>query len=71
VGDRSRRCFATPADFPLLGCSLSGAVAYTHVYTYAAKVWEMCLVQGPFSVARCQTLPLRFATLASLYAVRW
>jgi hypothetical protein len=41
----------------------------THVYTYAAKVWDLSIVQGPFSVAPCETLALRFATFASLYAV--
>ena len=39
------------------------------MYTYAAKVWELSLVQGPFSVAPCQTLALRFATVASLYGL--
>jgi hypothetical protein len=28
--------------------------ARTEGYTYAAKVWPLCLVQGPFSVALCQ-----------------
>jgi 3'-phosphoadenosine 5'-phosphosulfate (PAPS) 3'-phosphatase len=59
VGDRSRGRFATPADFPL-------HVARTHMYTYAAKVWDLSLVQGPVSVAPCETLALRFATFASL-----
>jgi hypothetical protein len=27
--------------------------------TYAAKVWDLCIVQRPFSVAPCQTLALR------------
>jgi hypothetical protein len=31
--------------------SLSSIVARTHMYTYAAKVWDLFLVQGPFSVA--------------------
>jgi hypothetical protein len=34
----------------------------------AAKVWGSSIVQGPFSVAPCQTRTLRFATFASLYA---
>jgi hypothetical protein len=61
VGDRSRGRFATPADFP------PHDVARTEGYTYAAKVWAMCLVQGPFSVAPCQTLIDRFATFSPLY----
>jgi hypothetical protein len=40
-------------------------VARTHMYTYAAQVWDWSLVQGPFSVAPCQTLALRFATCSS------
>jgi hypothetical protein len=39
--------------------SLSTIVARTHMYTYAAKVWDLSLVQGPFSVAPCHTLTLR------------
>jgi hypothetical protein len=34
---------------------------------YDAQMWALCLVQGPFSVARCQTLIVRFATFTSLY----
>jgi hypothetical protein len=60
-GDRSRGRFATP-NF------LSSIVARTEDYTHAAKSWALCLVQGPFSVAPCQTLPLRFATVSSLNA---
>ena len=36
--------------------SLSTSVALTEGCTYAAKVWAVFLVQGPFSVAPCQTL---------------
>jgi hypothetical protein len=43
VNDRSRGRFATPADCPL----------------HAANVWELSIVQGPFSVAPCQTPTLR------------
>jgi hypothetical protein len=33
------------------------------MYTHAANVWDLSIVQGPlFSVAPCQTLALRFAT---------
>jgi hypothetical protein len=34
--------------------SLHGIVARTEGYTYAAKVWDLSIVQGPFSVAPCQ-----------------
>jgi hypothetical protein len=53
VGDE----LATPADFPQHDCSPS---------TYDAKVRGLSIVQGPFSVAPCQTLALRFATFSSL-----
>jgi hypothetical protein len=43
-------------------------VARTHMYTYATYVWDLCLVQGPFSVAPNQPLALRFATVSSPYA---
>jgi hypothetical protein len=42
-------------------------VARTEGYTYAASVWDLSIVQGPFSVAPRQTLALRFAAFASLY----
>jgi hypothetical protein len=41
------------------------SVVCTEGCTYAAKVWALCLVQGAFSVAPCQTLIVRFATNAS------
>jgi hypothetical protein len=41
-------------------------VACTHLYTHAAKVWDLSIVQRPFSVDPSQTLALRFATFASL-----
>ena len=41
--------------------SLDKIVARTHMHTYAAKVWALSIVQGPFSVAPCQTLTSRFA----------
>ena len=31
-------------------------------YTYAAKVWALSIVQGPFSVAPCQNPPIRKQT---------
>ena len=46
--------------------SLYGIVARTHMCTYAANVWDVSIVQGPFSVAPCRTLRLRFAFSASL-----
>jgi hypothetical protein len=42
--------------------SLSMIVARTHMYTNDAKVWNLSIVQGPFSVAPCHALALRFAT---------
>jgi hypothetical protein len=36
--------------------SLDTIVARTHMYTCTAKVWDLSIVQGPFSVAPCQTL---------------
>ena len=44
-------------------------VPRTHMYTHDANVWDLSIVQGPFYVALCQTLALRFATFASLYAL--
>ena len=41
-------------------------VARTEGYTHHAKVWDLSIVRGPFSVAAHQTLTLRFATFASL-----
>jgi hypothetical protein len=35
---------------------LDTIVARTHMYTYAAKLWASSLVQGPISVAPCQSL---------------
>ena len=65
MGDRSRGRFATPADFPRHDGTR------TEGYAYAAKVWELSIVQGPLSVAPCQTLALRFATVSSpLYVAR-
>jgi hypothetical protein len=34
--------------------SLDTIVARAHMYTYAAKAWDFSIVQGAFSVARCQ-----------------
>jgi hypothetical protein len=45
--------------------SLYTIAARTPMYTYAAKVWGLSIVQGPISVAPCATLPLRFATVSS------
>jgi hypothetical protein len=44
--------------------SLSTIVSRTECYTYAANVWDLSLVQGPFSAAPCQTLPVRYSLLA-------
>jgi hypothetical protein len=43
--------------------SLPRIVARTHMYTYAANVWDLSIVHGPFSVAPCQTLVRPFASL--------
>jgi hypothetical protein len=40
----------------LLAGALWRTVARTHMNTYGAKVWDLSIVQGPFSVAPCQTL---------------
>jgi hypothetical protein len=42
-------------------------VRRTEGYAYDAKLWDLCIVQGPFSVAPCQSLSLRFATFPSRY----
>jgi hypothetical protein len=47
--------------------SLDTIVARTEGYTRGANVWDLFIVQGPFSIAPCQTLAVRFATFASLY----
>jgi hypothetical protein len=36
-------------------------------YTYAAKVWDSPIVQGPLSVAPRQTVEVTIATFASLF----
>jgi hypothetical protein len=38
----------------IFGCGIAHAASNVHV-TYAAKVWDLSIVQGPFSVTRCQT----------------
>jgi hypothetical protein len=45
--------------------SFSRIEARTEGYTYAAKVWDSSIVQGPFSVAPVPN-PWRFATFPSL-----
>jgi hypothetical protein len=45
--------------------SLDTMVPRTHMHTYAAKVWDLSIVQGPFSVARAKPSALRFATFSS------
>jgi hypothetical protein len=42
---------------------LDTTVTRTEGYAYDVGVWGLSIVQGPFSVAPCQT---RFATCASL-----
>jgi hypothetical protein len=65
VGDRSRGRMRRP---PI---SLHTIVARTGGYAYDVGGWDLSIVQGPFSVAPCQTLEtlaLRFATFSSLYS---
>jgi hypothetical protein len=50
AGDRSRGRFATPADFPL-----HDGTPYRD-YAYDVGVWDLSIIQGPFSVLPCQTL---------------
>jgi hypothetical protein len=45
----SRPCSRSP---PI---SLHAIVARPHMYTYGANVWDLSLVQAPFSAAPCQT----------------
>jgi hypothetical protein len=45
---------------------ITGIVSRTQGYTYDVKLRALCIVQGPFSVAPCQTLLVRFATFTSL-----
>jgi hypothetical protein len=59
VGDRSRAVSRRP-PIPLYTM-----VPRTGGYTYAVGVWDLSIIQGPFSVAPCQTLTLRFATCSS------
>jgi hypothetical protein len=60
VGGRSRGRYATPAGF-LLHDDTGG-------YTYDVGVWDLSIVQGPFSVAPCQTLAsVTIRNFASLY----
>jgi hypothetical protein len=60
-GDRSRGRYATPADFPRRGGTPHQGL---HVRRWGLGLF---IVQGPFSVAPCQTLESRFATFSSLY----
>jgi hypothetical protein len=60
----TRRRFTTPAHNPS-----NTSVARTDGYTHAANVRALCIVQGPVSVAPCQTLIVRFAVLHTHRAV--
>jgi hypothetical protein len=60
LGDRSRgRTRRPPISF--------SRIARSEGYTNAANVWAVSLVQGPFSVAPCQTLPRPIRLFTSLY----
>ena len=50
--------------------SLDKNVARTEGYTNDVGVWDLSIVQGPFSVAPCRTLTSRFATFASLHGAQ-
>jgi hypothetical protein len=56
VGDRSRAVSRRP---PI---SLDAIVHRTGGYTYYVGVWDLSIVQGPFSVAPCQTLKATIRT---------
>jgi hypothetical protein len=49
--------------------SLYTVVARTHMYTYDARVWDLSIVQGPFSVAPCKAPCVTIATRAALYTL--
>jgi hypothetical protein len=49
---------------------LDTMAARTHMYTCYVGVLDSSIIQGPFPVAPCQTLTLRFATFSSLQAGR-
>jgi ABC-type sulfate/molybdate transport systems ATPase subunit len=44
-------------------------VQRTEGYPYDVGAWDLSIIQGPFSVAPCQTLASRFATIAPLLQV--
>jgi hypothetical protein len=46
VGDRAHEAVSRRPPIPL-----DTSVARTRMYTYAANVWDLSIVQGPFSVA--------------------
>jgi hypothetical protein len=50
---------------------LDTVVPRTGCCAHYVGVWNLSIVQGPFSVAPCQTLALRFATFPSLYLRSW
>ena len=47
--------------------SLDTIVARTGGYAYDVGVWDLSIVEGPFSVTPCQTLMSRFANFSPLY----
>jgi hypothetical protein len=61
VGDRSRGRFATPADFPLqYGTPYRG-------YAHGVGVWDLSIIQGPFTVGGCCKIAAVRALLVVLY----
>ena len=69
VGDQLTRPFRDARRFPSPG--LFPVHVHVHMYTYAAQVWDLSIVQGPFSVAPCQTLDATTRNFASLSPALW
>jgi hypothetical protein len=59
-GETARRSLTRLAVSRRPPISLYKIVARTHMYTYAAQVWDSSLVQGPFSVAPSRAKPERY-----------
>jgi hypothetical protein len=45
-------------------------VPRTGGYAYDVGVWDLSIIEGPFSVARAKPLTLRFAAFASLQVMQ-
>jgi hypothetical protein len=66
IGISGGRSIAHAADTRFPPISLYAMVPRTVGYAYDVGVWDLSIVEGPFSVAPCQTLEPRFATFSSL-----